>query len=561
MRRPQRWDTPFGPEMTDALVERVLATSLFRSIDPERFPPSLSLADIIAHDARIRSFLRGDIVMREGDYGNSAFVVLQGSAAVLLDRETPEPLSPARSVARRSLYGALSQLWRNPSQPEVRDVATYQGGAALRLRGAHSEEPRTYIEDLDGFLAASEIAEISEGQMFGEIAALSRTSRTATVFALTDCELLEIRWQGLREIRRRDAGFREYIDKLYRSRSLKNHLAESPLLRHLDDETLELIAAQTAFETHGEFEWFGAFKRQLGVGGASSVIEQEPLIAEEGHYVDGLIMIRSGFARVSERLGYGHRTVRYATNNDVFGFDELADHWRHGSELLLRHSLHAIGYVDILRVPTALVERYILPNTPAHLLPPPGRGRTAGGTALPVAQPLIDFLVDNRVINGSATMLINTNRCIGCDECVRACAIAHENNPRFVRHGPEHGNVMVANACMHCQDAVCLIGCPTGAIHRRPEDGRVVIDDATCIGCGTCANSCPYNNIRLVEIRDAWGAFILDEETRAPIVKATKCDLCMGQLGGPACQRACPHDALIRIDMSDQAALGRWINR
>ena len=33
------------------------------------------------------------------------------------------------------------------------------------------------------------------------------------------------------------------------------------------------------------------------------------------------------------------------------------------------------------------------------------------------------------------------------------------------------------------------------------------------------------------------------------------------QLGGPACQRACPHDALVRMDMRDQAALAEWINR
>ena len=120
---------------------------------------------------------------------------------------------------------------------------------------------------------------------------------------------------------------------------------------------------------------------------------------------------------------------------------------------------------------------------------------------------------------------------------------------------------MVANACMHYRDPVCLIGCPTGAIHRMSDDGRVVINDDTCIGCGTCVNSCPYNNIRLVEIRDRSGDFLVDEVTGAPIVKATKCDLCLDQLGGPACQRACPHDALVRIDIADQEGLADWVNR
>ena len=52
---------------------------------------------------------------------------------------------------------------------------------------------------------------------------------------------------------------------------------------------------------------------------------------------------------------------------------------------------------------------------------------------------------------------------------------------------------------MHCADAVCLIDCPTNAIHRDDDTGTVVIDDATCIGCAACASACPYDNIRMAE--------------------------------------------------------------
>jgi Fe-S-cluster-containing hydrogenase component 2 len=65
----------------------------------------------------------------------------------------------------------------------------------------------------------------------------------------------------------------------------------------------------------------------------------------------------------------------------------------------------------------------------------------------------------------------------------------------------------------------------------------------------------------MVEIRDRDGAFVIDEATYQPIQKATKCVLCYEQLGGPACQRACPHDALIRVDMRDHETLARWVNR
>ena len=173
-------------------------------------------------------------------------------------------------------------------------------------------------------------------------------------------------------------------------------------------------------------------------------------------------------------------------------------------------------------------------------------------------QSLLDFLVDRRFINGTQAMAINTDRCVNCDDCVRACASTHDNNPRFIRHGLSHQNLMIANACMHCVDPVCLIGCPTGAIHRELESGRVVIDDTTCVGCATCANSCPYNNIRMVEIRDTSGRFLTDPEG-GQLFRATKCDLCASQISGPACQRACPHDALMRIDIRDTAALTQWL--
>jgi Fe-S-cluster-containing dehydrogenase component len=109
---------------------------------------------------------------------------------------------------------------------------------------------------------------------------------------------------------------------------------------------------------------------------------------------------------------------------------------------------------------------------------------------------------------------------------------------------------------------VCMIGCPTAAIHRDQESGQIVIEDETCIGCGTCASSCPYENIRMVEIRDGSGHAVRDGATNLPIMKATKCDLCVDELGGPACQRACPHDALVRIDLSSGPQdLVKWLSR
>jgi len=616
--RPQRWDKPFGLQtMADADVDRVLTLPSFSSVEADEFPKDLPLREIIANDGRMRRFSRGDIIVRRGDYGSSVFVILKGSVRGLASEEAERAIATADTTVRKTWFGSLAQLWQNSKIPEFRSAVKYQSGPTdgkrsfrqsinreivespsyvglNRNRGrpadadASSPSPPwdgdlpavavetdeafvTRLEDVDEIISGYNSFSISAPDMFGELAAMARSPRSATIFADADnVEIVELRWQALREIRQWSESFSKRIDALYRERGLITHLQASPIFKHVDDATLEIIAGQTLFETHGDFEWSTSFQRARDkLGHVDSIIEQEPIIAEEGHYLDGLILIRSGFARVSVTVDHGQKTVGFLANDDAFGLEEIIASARGEGDHKLHRSLRAIGYVDLLRVPTNLVEQYILDDLPSELFDQSivaesteiiDRAAPSIEDAENAKQPLLDFLIDNRVINGTATMLINTDKCVNCDDCVRACASTHDGNPRFVRHGISYRNFMVANACMHCVDPVCLIGCPTGAIHRSTTTGNIVIDDATCVGCATCATSCPYNNIRMVETRDSSGALIADDQMM-PIAKATKCDLCAGQRGGPACERACPHDALKRADIRDSKALGEWFNR
>jgi Fe-S-cluster-containing dehydrogenase component/CRP-like cAMP-binding protein len=566
IQRPQRWDRPFGEGLAEADIDRVLAHPLFQDVDPERFPESLSLPDILRNDGRLVRYARGDLITREGDYGSSVFVILSGGVEVVLDRTSDAELG-RRTGGRRRVWQALRQLWRNHREPEARDVTRYfQGRGDVAVRGGE-EDARSYIVDVDGFLSRHETLRLTDGDTFGEIAALTRQARTASVVAAEDTEVLELRWQGVRDIRKRDASFRAYIDRLYRERQMAHRLGETPLLSHLDEDALNDLARHCTFETFGTFEWFASFKQVKGRD-PSEVVAHEPVIAEEDHYLDGLLIVVSGFARVIQKRDQGYRTVGYIGCDEPFGLEEICANWVDRADLVARRGLRAIGYVDVLRIPTVLVQTHILPTLSPDQLDawrapkeePGAPAQAEQCSDVGLDQGLVDFFVDNRTINGTATMLIDTDRCTACDDCVRACAETHDGNPRFKRHGAIYENLQVTNACMHCADPVCLIGCPTGAIHRH-WSGPVVIDDATCIGCGTCANSCPYDNISMVEVRDRTGAFVVDEVSGEPIQKATKCDLCFDQLGGPACQRACPHDALIRVDMRDKDALARWVNR
>lgn len=579
--RPRRWDEPFD-EMTDADVDSLLRVPPFCRIDASAFPPTLPLRGILRGDTRIVRYETGDLVVREGDYGHSAFLVLSGDVRVVLERLDPKLLG-RDEPPRRSWRQALAQLWNNSRLPEVRRAVGPVSQAIqpdLRMRTREEEDgTRVFLQDVPRLVASTGTVQLGVGEIFGELAALGRTQRTATVLADGPATLLEIRWQGLRDLMRRTPAIREHVEALYRQNSLRVHLRETPLLRGLPTEALERVAAATVFESYGNFDWYNDFNAGKKKGTGPLVVAREgnaetsdakmdqspflaePLIAAEGDRPTGLLLVRSGFARVSRRHGHGNQTMAYLGKGQVFGFEELAA----GEDAVWRHSLRAVGYVDVLRIPVEVVRESVLPYVQVRKAEG-GRGKAEGlhrraSDTHAVDSGVLDFLADHRFLNGTQTMLVNLDRCTRCDDCVRACAATHDNNPRFIRQGPQHGNLMVANACMHCVDPVCMIGCPTGAIGRDAETGTVRINDRTCIGCGVCADSCPYEAIRMVEIRDPTGAMLLDEATRQPIQKATKCDFCAGQLTGPACQNACPHDALVRVDMADLTSLAAWLAR
>ncbi len=588
--RPARWDVPFSRElpnpadrqdMTEAEVDRLLRFEPFASMAPSVFPNHLPLRGIIQNDTRIRRYNKGDVVVRQGDYGNSAFLILKGRVRVILEGLSSETLG-RRPPQRRSIVRELLQPLLNPRSPESRDPRLY----AEARRGQEDVE-WSFVQDVTNVLTVhpqafeetrNEVME--EGEIFGELAALGRIPRAVTVVADSEAELLEIRWQGLRELRKHDDALREYVDDRYRRFGLADTIRTSPLLEELTPDQAQKVADAAVFETYGSYDWYGSYqqwrRREI------DPLTKEPIIAQQGHYPNGLILIRAGFARLSRARGHGEQTFSYLGKGDIFGLAELGHGARHEAPVPFTATLRAIGYVDVVRIPTRTFETLILPHLSSEKIPdlPPealsdadrtsavkAARPTGGSAARPADEPAVDpgmmeFLVEHRFINGRSVMMIDMERCTGCDDCVRACAEGHENNPVFVRHGPMYNNFMVTNACMHCEDPVCMIGCPTGAIHRNEETGEVVINDLTCIGCQVCASSCPYDNIRMVQVRDRTrdDAVMVDRDGE-PILKASKCDLCSDHPGGPACERACPHDALQRVDMRDPDAVARVVNR
>jgi len=598
--KPKRWDLPFSRDLpneiecrdlTEQELDQLLEAEPFSKMDASKFPKSLPLREILRNDTRTRVYHNGDAVVRVGDYGNSAFLILEGDCRAVIEGLDASALGRGKK-RQRSPLDSLISLFTNPKSPEVRDPSLYPQFAEGKAAVENSASGRVFAQDvpnvLELFPDAYEKTQnnvMPQGSLFGELGALGRVQRSVTVLASdpTRTKLLEIRWQGLRDLMKYDGALREHVNQLFRSRGLLGALQSSPLLEsaNLTAQQWEEVVAEAEFETFGSYDWYGTYQQLRQKD--EDPLSQEPIISEEGQYPNGLLLVRAGFGRLSRKHGYGEHTFGYLGKGDVYGLTELMHNAESEDHMPLQATLRAAGYMDVVRIPTRTFEKIIYPSLkiaqekgelPRSLsgeqIEYEGSQSAAQSAANGHAEKskknkldpsMMEFLVENRVINGTQTMLIDLDRCTRCDECVRACASGHSNNPRFVRHGRIHSHYMVANACMHCEDPVCMIGCPTGAIHRTEGGGEVAINDLTCIGCSTCANSCPYENIRMVSVRDQSNEVMLDPQKGRPIVKATKCDLCVSHAGGPACERACPHDALKRADMNDLDFLSDWFNR
>ena len=98
---------------------------------------------------------------------------------------------------------------------------------------------------------------------------------------------------------------------------------------------------------------------------------------------------------------------------------------------------------------------------------------------------------------GRMKFLCDIERCIDCSGCVVACKEGNKipvgiNRRRVITvNQGKPGEKSISVACMHCADAPCMAVCPVDAIYQR-QDGIVLVNKKTCIGCGYCFMACPF---------------------------------------------------------------------
>ena len=390
----------------------------------------------------------------------------------------------------------------------------------------------------------SQTVPIEKGSIFGEVGLISGRRRGATIRTAEDSILVEVSRTAALKLMASVPGARRAITRLSTERQLLQifgaGLSPEDLKEVLETAELKGVKAGEAIIKEGE-EGYDIFAIRQGSMVVEKSIGGKPVFLSylpAGSYVGEIALIDGGRRTA---------TVRAAVKSEIVRLDGGAFR-----RLLQRKP-------ELL----AKAKRDMAARQQLNSFVEAQKDGFAG--IVDLYSSVASFLVENGIGEATDVLLIDENICIGCDNCEKACADSHEGLSRLDREaGKTYAHLHVPTSCRHCEHPHCMADCPPNAIHRGP-DGEVFIDDS-CIGCGNCQRNCPYGVIRMEKVPPkkppllAWLLAGLGPGPGEPPRKwidqrvspetpkqAVKCDMCAGIDGGPACVRACPTGAAIRV--------------
>jgi len=386
----------------------------------------------------------------------------------------------------------------------------------------------------------------------GEMACMTHQPRLATLRSRCASSVLVIRRNMLHMLRRNPIA-RKLLEDGYRSRALETCLLTGSLFDGLSHELGERCVAHLKAASQDDVTFLTA--------------DPGELIVREGQPADSFFVINSGHVQVSERrIGRKEGVRDYLGPGLHFGeiavmsllSERVANVLPPDERGLRAGTCRALDHVELLRIGQTAFSGLLQLDTAVRdhferacldIVEKNTRARKEIGGRL-------SAFTRQGLYEGQNLLVIDLHKCTRCQECVKACAQAHQNTTaadrpagvtRLVLEGERFGEYLIPSACRSCHDPLCLIGCPVDAIHRLPADpdrpGRrplaIRIEDH-CIGCGLCEQNCPFGSIHMVERPGG-------KKHAEPQRMATNCDLCESLDSKPRCVYACPHDAAHRM--------------
>jgi cGMP-dependent protein kinase 2 len=396
---------------------------------------------------------------------------------------------------------------------------------------------------------------IEQGSIFGEVGLISGRKRGATIRAGADAIFVEVTRTAALKLMAAVPGAKRAINRISLERQLlqifKGGLTPADLTEVVDQAEVSRVAAGK-------------------------------VVIAENEIGDDVYVIRSGSMVVEKDIGGKSIFLRYLPAGSFFGeMSVLSGAPRNatvkaavGSEVIKLTGESFRRMLDARPEVRAATEAAVAERAQMNAFI---EGRKASySSAVDLYSDTASFIMKEGLGEATDALLIDENLCVGCDNCEKACADSHEGLSRLDREaGKSFAHLHVPTSCRHCEHPHCMADCPPNVIHRGP-DGEVFMEEG-CIGCGNCMRNCPYGVIRMEatppqkpsllnwllfgfgpgpgEPSPKWTKKQLGEEKPKKI--AVKCDMCKGISGGPACVRACPTGAAIRVSPEEFLSVAR----
>jgi len=493
------------PNVYSVETEELLALPMFKGV-------SGTFLELNAGSVVKRVIKAGEIVVREGDNGSTAFYILEGDADVFIG-------SPREHVATQQERPGLFTKMRSILAPKSRQPREEERQTPSHIR----------IDAPVDLPYENPIAQLHAGDLFGEMTCMSFYPRSATVRAKTDCVMLEM-LRNVLDVMQKNKTFRAQLDANYRGRALGTHLRSVPIFSTISEDFVDLLRERV------------------------ELLRFEPgaVICEEGAPADAFYLVRIGFVKVSQKMDGEDLVLAYLPRGGYFGEMGLLQGGVRTATCV------ALDHVEVVRILAPdfheMLDRF--PEVRAHIVHTAEQRERENQLhhrrkAIQTDNTPLHQFLEQGLMDAQSLLVLDLEKCTRCDQCVKACADAHDGVTRLLRDGVRFENYLVATSCRQCRDPRCMIGCPVGSIRRR-NSLEVIIED-WCVGCGLCASNCPYGNITVHEFDPDGNASALqsvqldkDSSNSGKVRKATSCDLCH-DLAEPSCVYACPHDAAHRV--------------
>jgi CRP-like cAMP-binding protein/thioredoxin reductase/Fe-S-cluster-containing hydrogenase component 2 len=372
------------------------------------------------------------------------------------------------------------------------------------------------------------------GNFFGELGLISGRRRAATVIAHKDSVLIETPRRSMLKLLASVEAVRRTLDEVSLKRAVRSFIASS-----IPEDELDYLVQSAVIKQYD--------------AGAT--------LFNEGDEADGLYLIRRGSVTVSRVLGGKEIVLSYVAAGNYVGEMALLSGAPRSATVKAAVASEAI-VLESKRISEILARNAELRGQINALY----LDRVRDNQAMeqnPESGNLISFLMQQGVGEASDVLLIDEALCVRCNNCEKACSDTHGGTSRLNREaGPTYAQIHVPTSCRHCEHPHCMKDCPPNAIHRS-GNGEVFISDS-CIGCGNCEQNCPYGVIQMAPVnpkrsKPSLSLWMLlgigtepgmEKQAKDKNIpkKAVKCDMCKELSSGPACVRACPTGAAMRIE-------------